>query len=239
MRSGWRSRLAKPSARKSAKARAKEKYNRRFFRYQSTALVPVVEEPEEEAGRRDYLEDLWDLPLLMLGAGIVGSFFYLIFCVVICGFLEEPSEVPAAFAPATSKGFRDVSAMPAQWDRRYYRTSESAGQELLLLKRIPGARGMWVCVRPDNSIAKVNLQLKSTIATQPLAVVTYVPASAMAVPMRNMLVGQAEQVVAGTLACPTLTPYRAGRRGWARAFLVLAAIPSTTAQPMRWCLRSK
>ena len=41
--------LAKPSARKSAKARTKEKYNRRFFRYQSTALVPVVEEPEEEA----------------------------------------------------------------------------------------------------------------------------------------------------------------------------------------------
>ena len=198
----------------------------------------MVEEEEEEE-RSSSWEEWRGSPLFMLaGSGLVGALFYLGSFALIGGFLEEEAEVKSKGGIPLSEGFQSARNMPSQWDRRYYRQSETAGLELLLLRRT-GVRGQWICVRPDNSIAKVNLQRKGTVAVHPLAPVTYVPASALAVPMREMLMGQAAQVHAGTLACPTLEDYRAGRRGWWRALVVLAACPSSVAQTMRWCLRSR
>ena len=156
----------------------------------------------------------------------------MILWVVLAGIGERFFDSSPVLQATVQSDYKALSNMPAQWDRRYYRIDDSHGQGILLLKRT-GTRGVWIVVRPDNSIARLNIQQRATVAVQPLANVNYLPASAMAAPMRAMLIAQADQVLAGGLQAPDLAPYAPGRRGWWRAFLLLGACPTSLARALR------
>ena len=164
--------------------------------------------------------------------------FYLGSCALIKGCLAQATEVRAETEGSRPAGFQPVRSMPIPWDRRYYKQSESTGQEIILLRRTD-VRGTWICIRPDNSLAKVNLLQWTTVTISPLATVTYAAAPTLAGPRRAMLEIQAAQVHAGTLVCPTLEAYRAGPRGGRPSSVESGARPGSASQTVRGRLPSK
>ena len=206
--------------------------------------IRVYEEEEEELELvgEDPPEFLLPQPvvrlLFMLGSlACIGWALYFISSIWLLGFLEESARLGES-ALELSPGFRELSKMPAQWDRRYYRVSELHGMEVMLVRR-GGAAGQWLVVKPDRSLARLDLNHRPTVGTQPTAGVQYLAMPVLTALQRQELVAAAERVAAGEVPAPALVRYGGPRRGLHRWVGALALLPWRGAQWARWCLRSR
>ena len=134
--------------------------------------------------------------------------------------------------------------MPAEWDRRYYRTGEGTGVEVLLVKKVAGS-GNWVVVKPDLSLGTLNLNHPPTVKTEaqlPAAGgVLYLPAAVIPAAQKQALKAQAEALLTAS-ALQTFPRFGETMNGGAlvgRLMATLLTAPRWMATNLRWILRSK
>ena len=83
-----------------------------------------------------------------------------------------PSWSPAA-SPADPPGPANAT-MPAAWERRYLRQSESAGLEVLVVSRGTAAT-WWAVVLPDQSVAEFTTSDRANVKVSPQNGILYTP----------------------------------------------------------------
>ena len=134
--------------------------------------------------------------------------------------------------------------MPAlnAWDRRYYRQSFTQGQEVALLRRILGAR--WLVLKPDLTIAALQLSARTTVLTTPAEGVQWLPMPILTDGQKADFVRRAGDMVQNQQCAGLDLPlYRAGRQVRqafvAQAGLALLTWPGRAARSIRWGLRSR
>ena len=145
-------------------------------------------------------------------------------------YIEEPYE-----RLAVGVDFIELSRMPSQWDRRYYRLNEHHGQEVQLLRR-GGSAGVWLVVRPDRSVATLEIGHRPSVSSQPLGTVNYLPMPVLSQEQRTALVALFNRAHAGEVDVPKLRRYGGPRRGWQRAALAIWMVPVRGGRVLRWCL---
>ena len=134
--------------------------------------------------------------------------------------------------------------MPAlsAWDRRYYRQSFTQGQEVALLRRILRAR--WLVLKPDLTIAALQLSARTTVLTTPAEGVQWLPMPILTDGQKADFVRRAGDMVQNQQCAGLDLPlYRAGRQVRqafvAQAGLALLTWPGRAARSIRWGLRSR
>ena len=53
--------------------------------------------------------------------------------------------------------------MPKQWDRRFHRHTETRGREVILIEKLPGVRGAWICLAPGGKIKTLSLLSRTSV----------------------------------------------------------------------------
>jgi len=165
----------------------------------------------------------------------------------LLGWLLYYSLVVGISRPWTWFGFPLSGAaivMPSAGDRRYYRVSETTGLELLMLKKVPAAAGIWLVAKPDLTLATVDIRHAGTIRTTALGGVAYQALPVLAPAAQAALVTSAETALtAGTLPSHMrLARYGATTSSsstLAKAAALGMAFPIKTGQLLRWCLRNR
>ena len=81
---------------------------------------------------------------------------------LLCGihFWQTPDEVADLHQVVVENS---PYPMPRRWDRRFHRHTESRGREIILIDKLPGVRGGWVCLAPGGKIKTVSLLSRTSI----------------------------------------------------------------------------
>jgi hypothetical protein len=123
--------------------------------------------------------------------------------------------------------------MPAQWEKRYVKTSGDAGLEVALVKRLPDGR--WAALLPDGGVKGLALRQPSVVRTQPADGILYTP-----LPVLSDLRKQQVSDMVGALANPSGLPdlTRARQTQFGRILMVVLSLPVVASKYVRWSLRS-
>ena len=114
----------------------------------------------------------------------------------------------------------DVDEKPAAREKRYYRTPAVTGLEVCLLKR-SNERGAtsyyWMVVKPDLSLAKLDIGHRASASTVAVANIFYSPMTVLSLRQKTTLMAQAAAAVGQD--APITTMERYGQQQIAVTFL--------------------
>jgi hypothetical protein len=129
---------------------------------------------------------------------------------------------------------------PAAWERRYVQTSDTTGQEVLLLKRSDEA-GYWMATTATEGMVKISMTDRKNVRTAiqgPKAGVVYSPIGGLTAAARTALMTQADNMaVAGTAGMRILTINQPRGTGLRRYLGMVLTTPTAGWRLVRWSMR--
>jgi len=133
-----------------------------------------------------------------------------------------------------------VTMAPQAWERRFVQTSNTSGQEVLLLRRSNEA-GYWMATTATEGMVKVAVNDRRVVRTAiqgPKAGVAYSPIGALSAPARAALMTQADNLaLAGTAGMRILTINQGRGTGVRRYLGMILTTPAAGWRLVRWSMR--
>ena len=156
------------------------------------------------------------------------------------GELEVDSQAdPGSSAPHSQA--LDAFGMPAIGERRYYRRSSTEGWEVLLLRRVQGAR--WVVLLPDQGMRPLMINHRRTVATSPVISVRHMPLPVLSDEQKKVFYDGAAEMIQQNRVGIDMPLYVAGasvhRALAAQLLFGMLGLPGHLRAGARWALRSR
>jgi len=133
-----------------------------------------------------------------------------------------------------------VAEMPPQaWERRFVQTSETTGQEVLLLRRSNEA-GYWMATTATEGMVKIAVNDRRVVRTAiqgPRVGVAYSPIGALSAPARGALMTQADNFAANGTAGMRILTITHARTGVRRYLGMVLTTPAAGWRLVRWSMR--
>ena len=140
----------------------------------------------------------------------------------------------------------DVEEMPVAWEKRYYRATAATGMELCLLNRSnerASTSYYWVVVKPDLTLAKLDIGHRASASTTPVQNIFYSPMAVLSPAQKTTLMAQAVAAVAQNAPISTMSRYGQQQVAVVTFLGRIAAgcmlVPSRAGSLVRWASRSR
>ena len=196
-------------------------------------FVPLPQQPRRSSPWPRRLHQLWSC------LGCMGLLSVVIATTYSIGVLVWVEVVDLRYNPINTSVV-EVSMAPQPWERRFVQTSETTGQEVLLLRR-SNEPGYWMATTATEGMVKVAVNDRRCVRTAiqgPKAGVAYSPIGALSAPARGAVMTQADNLaVAGTAGMRILTINQGRGTGVRRYLGMVLTTPAAGWRLVRWSMR--
>ena len=135
----------------------------------------------------------------------------------------------------------DSFGMPAVGERRYYRRSSTEGWEVLLLRRVQGAR--WVVLLPDQGMRSLMVNHRRSVSASPVVSVKYMALPVLSDAQKKVFYDGAAEMIQQNRVGTDMPLYVAGasvhRALAAQVLFGMLGLPGYLRAGARWALRSR